>query len=326
MTMTTVWSTAGARLAAVAITLALTAGPVAAANCGGATACACGDTVTSSWTFDRNLSCGGTGPGLIIGANNVTLDGQNVYSLTGTGSGQDHKGVRTNGFDNTTIKRLNVSGFNWGLNVESGSTGTLIDDVTVHNNLDEGIHLGSGSSGTTVQNSVLDDNATENLYVLSSSSNTITGNIISGTNPSASIYHKNSNNCTYTDNDIQDRLVQIVGSSSGNCFGARDGSGNCIGGPNELTNARFQFQDTASGNTINGATITTPGSSCLQFQGSSADNFVRATLSSCASGNDIRIDGSGTNTFHKGACSNPDPAINQIGSGSVTIQCCSGCC
>lgn len=326
MRSTTVWSILGARIAAVTGVVVVLGSAAMAANCGGGTACACGDTVTSSWTFDRNLTCGGTGPGLIIGATNVILDGQGTYSLTGTGSGQDHKGVRTAGYDNVTIKRLSVSGFNWGLNVESGSTGTLIDDVSVHDNLDEGIHLGSGSSGTTVQNSVLDDNATENLYVISSSNNIITGNIISGTNPSASIYHKNSNDCTYTDNDIQDRLVQIVGSSTGNCFGARDGSGNCIGGPNELTNARFQFQDTASDNTINGATISTPGSSCLQFQGASAGNFVRATLSSCASGNDIRIDGTGTNTFHKGACSNPDPAINQIGSGSVTIQCCSGCC
>lgn len=309
-----------------AITIITAIGTASAANCGGATACACGDTVTSSWTFNQNLSCGGTGPGLIIGANNVILDGQNLYSLTGTGSGQLHKGIVTQGFDNTTIKRLEISGFNWGLNVESGATGTLIDDVSVHSNLDEGIHLGSGSSGTTIQNSVLDENETENLYVIGSDDNMITGNIISGTDPSASIYHKDSDNCTYTDNDIQDRLVQIVGTSTGNCFGARDGGGNCVGGANELTNARFQFQDSVSGNTINGATITAPSSSCLQFQGTSAGNFVRATLASCDSGNYIRIDGSGTNTFHKGQCSNPDPAINQIGSGTVTIECCSGCC
>jgi hypothetical protein len=310
---------------AVTGALALAAASAFAANCGGATACACGDTVTSSWTFDRNLTCGGTGPGLIIGANSVVLDGVGTYSLTGTGSGQNHKGIKTQGFDNTTIKRLDISGFNWGINVEGGATGTLIDDVTVHANLDEGIHLGSNSSSTTIQNSVLDENATENLYVLESDNNTITGNIISGTNPSASIYNEDSDNNTYTSNDIQDRLIQVLGSSTGNCFGARDGSGNCVSGANDLTSARFQFAGTAHDNNVIGASISS-SASCVQFTDSSQDNFVRAVLLSCQSGRDIRVSGSGTNVFHKGSCSNADPSVLNDGTGSVTIQCCSGCC
>ena len=58
------------------------ANPVYAANCGGATDCNCGDTLTSSWTMSADLNCmdesshgaAFTDKALTIDANNVTLD------------------------------------------------------------------------------------------------------------------------------------------------------------------------------------------------------------------------------------------------------------
>ncbi len=309
-------------LAVLSLVPSFVASPAAAANCGGAVQCNCGDTVTSSWNFNRNLSCGGTGPGLVIGANGVVLDGLNTYGITGTGSGQLHKGIVTQAFDNTVIKRLTVTGFNWGINAEQFATGTLIDDVTVQSALDEGIHLGENSSNTTIQNSDIINNATENLYVINSNGNTVTSCQIGGTGVGIRIDGGDDN--TFTNNVI-DQRVEFAAGASGNCFGARNGSGACISAANQLT-ARFQFRNSSSGNNVIGATINSPGSSCVQFQDSSNNNFVRATLQSCASGNDMRVESSGTNTFHKGQCSNPDPAVNPSGSPQLIIDCCTGAC
>ncbi|PJA10142.1 hypothetical protein COX67_05425, partial [Candidatus Falkowbacteria bacterium CG_4_10_14_0_2_um_filter_36_22] len=54
-----------------------------AANCGGGTVCACGDTVTASTTLSGDLTC--TGHGLVVGADNITIDGGN-YTITGNGT------------------------------------------------------------------------------------------------------------------------------------------------------------------------------------------------------------------------------------------------
>jgi parallel beta-helix repeat protein len=293
-----------------------------AATCGGATPCACGDTVVASWTFDRHLNCGGSG--LLIGANGITLNG-NGFTLVGPGTVTPGvKGVATQSFDNTSLVGLNVSRFYWGINTESGAVGTVISGVWVHESTDEGIHLGSGSSSTTIQNSTIENSALENVYFLGTSNNLLTGNTMRGTG-SNSVYIKDSSGNTFTGNNFNDRVATLTGSSTNNCFGTRDGGGNCVGAANTFTSARVLF-DFVSGNSVIGASISAPNSSCVQFR-SSNNNFVRATLVSCLSDRYIRAESSGTNTFHKGACSNPNPTILYDPPGAtVNIQCCNGCC
>lgn len=85
---------------------------VQAANCGGDTACACGDTVTASTTFTSNLTC--TGHGLIVGANNITIDGGS-YTITGDASSSDYGINNSGGWDGVTIKNLNITNFGRGI-------------------------------------------------------------------------------------------------------------------------------------------------------------------------------------------------------------------
>lgn len=335
-----------------ALVLALTASPAAAKNCGDTVApCACGDTVTASWTFTQNLTCGGTGPALTIGNNGVVINGTasngTRYTLTGTGSGQLHKGIRTAGFDNTVIKNLNVSGFNWGINVEASDDGrtwsenTLIDNVYVTGADDEGIHLGEPSSYTTIQNSelynngdvncnVTGGNGCEQLYLKSSYYNTIKNTKIHGTGPNVAIRDKGGYSNTFTSNTIKDKRVELDTDTVYDCFGARDANGACISGANTLTNSRFSFKGESANNTVWGATIDTAVSSCVEFEEESSDNFVRATLKKCKVNTvtrDIRAESVWTNTFHKGACSNPNPVVYPPeNAGLVNIECCDGCC
>ena len=79
------------------------------ANCGGSTACSCGDTLNESWTMTANLQnlTGGTicpADGLIIGVDNLTLNCQG-YNISGIGS--DY-GIYARSQNNITIKNCRV--------------------------------------------------------------------------------------------------------------------------------------------------------------------------------------------------------------------------
>jgi len=55
------------------------------ANCGdGVGACACGDTLTASYTLVSDLNCPTDSPALTIGADSVTLDGDSSYQISGS--------------------------------------------------------------------------------------------------------------------------------------------------------------------------------------------------------------------------------------------------
>lgn len=77
-----------------------------AANCGGVTVCACGDTVTSSYLLPADLTCASTvSNGLVIGAANVVLDGGGHQISMSRSSAV---GVRITGFSGTTVRNLRV--------------------------------------------------------------------------------------------------------------------------------------------------------------------------------------------------------------------------
>jgi len=129
-----------------------------AANCGGATPCVCGDTVTSSYTMTSDLNCG-AGDGLIVGANGITING-NSHTIT-VATGQI--GINnTSGFDNITIDNFsNISGGSYGINF-------------------------ANSTGNTIQDNSFTGN-TYNLFCTSCSNTTITRNDLSGTTSVRSI-------------------------------------------------------------------------------------------------------------------------------------------
>lgn len=97
-----------------------------AANCGGAVACACGDTITSSYTRSTGLDCTNAGVVWSVGANGITIDCEN-----NTISGDDV---------NTTVIIRNPS-----------YTGVVINNCIVDDATVSGLSL-EGASETTTTN------------------------------------------------------------------------------------------------------------------------------------------------------------------------------
>jgi PKD repeat protein len=95
--------------------LAMAPGKVNAGMCVGEThSFGCGDTVTESCTFDGNITCS-EGNGLIIGADSITIDG-NDYCINGVDPGScdsmpPRSGIFNCTYDYVVIKNLKVKNF-----------------------------------------------------------------------------------------------------------------------------------------------------------------------------------------------------------------------
>lgn len=87
----------------------------------------CGSNITTDISFGNNYDC--TGAGLIIGADNITIDGNN-YNLTGNNSAI---GINLNGRKNIVITDLIISNFTTGINLLN-SNDTNISNSTFANN------------------------------------------------------------------------------------------------------------------------------------------------------------------------------------------------
>jgi hypothetical protein len=102
-----------------------------------------GDAVTESCTFNGAINCSMTRYGLIIGANNITIDGAG-YALGRAGPGEcafcPSAGVLNKGYDNVTITNLEIEHFCTGvyldIDYESGNVvyGNMIENCDIHHN------------------------------------------------------------------------------------------------------------------------------------------------------------------------------------------------
>jgi parallel beta-helix repeat protein len=98
----------------------------------------CGDTVTESCKFDENMSCP-TGHGLIIGANDITIDG-NGYMLDGVSSGAcdglgtQRTGIYNKAHDDVEIKNFEIKNFCNGIYFKYDSEkGDRVERITIDN-------------------------------------------------------------------------------------------------------------------------------------------------------------------------------------------------
>lgn len=172
--------------------------PSLAANCGGATACSCGDTVTSSYTMTSNLDCSATGADALNFGSNVTLDCAGFSVIGGNVVGV--RGLYVNNDQNVVISQCTVKNFDLGIRIRDSSAVTVSDSVIldnlkygievsdqagvgfnsssvsivlndIRNNGDEGIHM-SGDTGAShipqheIIGNVLSDNFCEAIYIL----------------------------------------------------------------------------------------------------------------------------------------------------------------
>jgi parallel beta-helix repeat protein len=102
----------------------------------------CGDTVTESCTLNENMSCT-SGHGLEIGENGITIDG-NGHWIDGVATGKcddpftKRTGIYSLGYDNTTIKNLEVTNFCHGIwfrwdDMGYGGGKVIVNNVTIDN-------------------------------------------------------------------------------------------------------------------------------------------------------------------------------------------------
>src|SRR5262249_52081366 len=173
-----------------AILLAVAMAPAAAsaADCGGAIACRCGDTVRRAATLGADVGvCSGTGLRVLSGA---VLDCAG-HTITGSGLSPATYGVPVAGATGATVKNCRVTGFrkgirlnggsgntiagnevftnhDYGIEFAGGSTANLATANNVYNNRDEGIHVGAGANANEIRANTLTRNKHENVYVLSS--------------------------------------------------------------------------------------------------------------------------------------------------------------
>lgn len=130
----------------------------------------CGDTITTDTLLTGDLNgCGGDG--LIIGANDVTLDcaGYAINSIS------TFTGVSSVGWNNVTIKDCNINYFNTGIYFESTTNSSIINSNAPSSIY--GIYYLSTTDTTIINSSGSGD---VGFYFISSLNNTITGSTGSG--------------------------------------------------------------------------------------------------------------------------------------------------
>ena len=98
-------------------------------NCGGATNCSCGDTLTDNFTLTGNVD-GCTSSGLVIGANNVVLDCDGFLFQGDVSS----SAIFSNAYTGITIKNCYFDNFSNGINIQkanlSNYTHNVISNIT----------------------------------------------------------------------------------------------------------------------------------------------------------------------------------------------------
>jgi M6 family metalloprotease-like protein len=136
---------------------------------------ACGEVITADTKLNHDLDC--SGDGLVIGADNITLD-LNGHTIDGAGTGD---GVDNGaGHDGVAVRNGSIKEFNRGVFLD-GASGNRLEGLTVsdnfigislrapgNNRLDRNVVSGSGS-----------DSDSDGIQLVGSSSNQLVGNKVS---------------------------------------------------------------------------------------------------------------------------------------------------
>jgi parallel beta-helix repeat protein len=261
-----------------------------AANCGGSTACKCGDTVTRSTTLSADIGvCTGTGLKVVSG---VTLNCAN-RTITGSTLSPAKYGVLVDRVKGATVKNCRVTGFrkgirlaagreneisgnevftnhDYGIEMSGGSAANLIARNNVWNNRDEGIHVGAGAHDNVIRDNVVTRNKHENIYVLDSDGTQVIGNTIT-TNDSVAIFLKHSNESYVAHNTVLYGAIHIRGDSADNTFEDNSLRGNGYYFQAYLETATGEWSFPHDNTVIDGKVENTRA--CLRFAGA-YDNTV----------------------------------------------------
>ena len=146
-------------------------GPAAA---GPSASVSCGDTITTDTTLTSDLTdC--VGNGLVIGADNITLDCSG-HLIGGDDSGTD-SGVYLSGRSGVTVQNCTVTGFHDGIYLYYSSNNTLTGNTSA-SNTETGIHLGVFANNNDIENNTVRNNNILGISMVSNSdNNTLNSNV-----------------------------------------------------------------------------------------------------------------------------------------------------
>ncbi|MDQ6726527.1 MAG: right-handed parallel beta-helix repeat-containing protein [Actinomycetota bacterium] len=182
----------------------------------GAATLACGQTVTQSTVLDNDLT-GCTNNGIVVGADNITLD-LNGHTVSGTAASGDKGGVVLVGRTGVTVKNGTVRSFDVGVVIEGGS-GNTVQGVTAVDNISfespgsanrggDGIAILSSTNNHVVQNNTVNNGPYSGIGIYSevdsahprATSGVSSGNVVDGNVVQGNIQARTPNNVVNNDN------------------------------------------------------------------------------------------------------------------------------
>lgn len=199
----------------------------------------CGDTIYEDTMLTEDiLNCPETG--LIIGANDITLDCDNHYI---TGSNID-TGILLENRSEVTIKHCAIRDFRYGIKLYSSPENRIYDNDV--RNGEFGIRLYSSSNNNAVSYNTVSMNSDYGIYV-SSSNNVIKNNSVSDGNNGIFLSTASNNDISYNDLFSNDLGVYLSSSSNNNLVFMNNISNN-IGGIQFRYSTNDIINNTISGN------------------------------------------------------------------------------
>jgi len=230
----------------------------------------CGDTLLADTTLTASLTC--TGSGLIVGADDITLDCAN---FTITGSGTDI-GILLDGRTGVTVENCTAINFTIGF-LLTGSPSNYLTSNGAVNNTSSGsgaFQLSSGSDGNVLEGNRSSNNAGRGFAVIDSTGNMLidnaatangfrgfdlidaTGNAlvlnIASQNTSAGVVVQGTSegNILYRNRMIGNLSEGVATFSSVNYLSFNRANGNSTFGFTDFTGANFYLLNGCVGNTL----------------------------------------------------------------------------
>ncbi|HEX7255365.1 MAG TPA: right-handed parallel beta-helix repeat-containing protein [Gaiellaceae bacterium] len=207
----------------------------------------CGQKITQSTKLNNNLGdC--LGHGLIVGADNITID-LNGKTIDGKSIGA---GILNNGYDSVTIKNGTLTDFDFGVLLTNGTKSNIVESVTAQHTQDAGLSLG--------QPTAPEDPNFPPPEPLPGFLSGVDGNILRSNTVVA-----NSRGVWLT-NGAKDNVVRenLIGSTSGEAVWIDRAGLNLIEGNDIQLASKFGvLLEGATGNTIKGNSIADVGTGVL---------------------------------------------------------------
>jgi parallel beta-helix repeat protein len=243
-----------------------------------ATHVTCGQTITQDTKLDSDL-LGCTGDGIVIGADNITLD-LNGHVVGGDDDISDHGVQNFGGFDGVTVTNGQIQDFGVGARFFS-SVASRFTGLTVTSNTGSAIVLElSSPSGSIVRNSITNNNF--GVVLTFSSMNEVTGNSIDNNAASGLLILTDSDQNQVTRNSFfsNDEGIHVEDNSGsttadGNVLRGNSASNHVTVGLNIGAGAvgTNLIRNDATANTFDGIHVASGAINTLLLGNNSSSNF-----------------------------------------------------